>query len=90
MNTHLSDLLKETRTSLQGRVGLRLFLRPFEVRNLEKRINSFIALAEDLEDDLHLHELRALRDEAQSGCVVVRFPGMSLVVGRQDGEGAQP
>lgn len=90
MNTALSDLLKETRASLQGRIGLRLFLRPVEVRNLEKHFNSFIALAEDLEDELHLHELRALRDKAQSGCVVVRFPGKSLVIGRQDGEGAQP
>lgn len=80
MNTALSDLLKSTRASLQGRMGLRLFLRPCEVRNLVKRFNTFVALAEDLEDDLHLRELRDLRDQAQRDGTVVRFPGRTIVL----------
>ena len=80
MNTALSDLLKKTRSSLHGRAGLRLFLRPCEVRNLVKCFNTFIALAEDLEDDLHLRQLRDLRDNAQRGCTIIGFPGRSLVV----------
>lgn len=86
MNTALSDNLKATRASLQGRAGLRLFLRPCEVRNLIKRFNTFIALAEDLEDDLHLAELRDLRDQAHKGAVVVRGPGLTLVA-RRPGDG---
>lgn len=87
MNTALSDFLKDTQASLRGRAGLRLFLRPCEVRNLVKRFSTFIAMAEDLEDDLHLHELRNRRDRAQAGNVVVGFPGVAVVVARPD-EGA--
>lgn len=80
MNTALSDLLKTTRASLQGRTGLRLYLRPCEVRNLVKRFHTFIAMAEDLEDDLHLRELRDIRDQAQRDGTVVRFPGRTIIL----------
>jgi hypothetical protein len=80
MNTALSDLLKHTRTSLDNR----LFLTPGEIRNLLKRFNTFVALAEDIEDELHLRELREHRDRVQGGCVVLRFSGASLVFGRRD------
>ncbi|WP_411035725.1 hypothetical protein [Shinella sp. BYT-45] len=90
MNTALSDLLKVTQASLRGRAGLRLFLRPCEVRNLVKRFNTFIALAEDLEDDLHLRELRDFRDQAQAGGHIVRFPGRTLVLGTPDEQGGTP
>ena len=90
MNTALSDLLKTTRASLQGRSGLSLFLRPCEVRNLVKRFNTFVAMAEDLEDDLHLRELRDHRDRAHTGGVVVGFPGVSVIVTRQHEGGDAP
>lgn len=88
MNAALSDALKETRSKLAGRSRLRLFLTPREVRALVKAFNTFVALAEDLEDDLHLHELRELRDKALTGCVVVRGGGTTMVFGRDETKGA--
>lgn len=87
MNTALSDALKDMRAKLAGRGRLRLFLTPREVRSLVKAFNTFIALAEDVEDDLHLHELRALRDKATAGCVVMRGCGTTMVFGRDETKG---
>ncbi len=85
MNTALSDALKETRSVLRGRARLRLFMLPCEVRRLVSELNTFVALAEDLEDDLHLAELRERRDRALGSSRVVRFPMATLVVAPDDG-----
>ncbi len=86
MNTALSDALKEARAVLAGRARLRLFLMPGEVRRLVKQFHTFVALAEDLEDDLHLHVLREHRDRAQHGCVVIRSGYGTLVFGPRRGD----
>ncbi|MFD1330229.1 hypothetical protein [Mycoplana ramosa] len=74
MNTHLSDHLKATRDKLKSRERFGLFLTPCGIRKLVKRFNTFVALAEELEDELHLQELRAHAARRQSA-EIVPFPG---------------
>lgn len=79
MNTRLSDELKATRDALLQRGRFGLFFSPRGILKLARRVNTFVALAEDLEDELHLAELRAIRDAGLSGATVLPFPGRSLV-----------
>lgn len=84
MRTDLSDQLKAERNLLRQRGRFGLFLMPCGIRRLVTRFNTFIALAEELEDDLHLAELRELRDQAQAGARVLRLPGFTFVTTRTD------
>ena len=89
MNTHLSDQLIATRDALRTRSRSGLFLFPCGLRSLVKRMNTFIALAEELEDELHLAELRQRRDDALQGCRILRLPmGSAYIVKRMEEDGA--
>ena len=79
MNTALSDDLKIERDLLKQRRRFGLFLGRGQIYRLVRRLNTFAALAEELENELHLVELRTLRDTSLAGSTVVRFPGRTLI-----------
>ncbi|RVG08833.1 hypothetical protein CN234_16915 [Sinorhizobium meliloti] len=87
METLLSDHLKATRDSLKVRGMFGLFLRPSAVRSFVKRFNTFIALAEELEDDLHLARLKAGAESYPSSATIMRFPTRIVLVPRADERG---
>ncbi|MEY9717884.1 hypothetical protein ABIA22_000374 [Sinorhizobium fredii] len=87
VDTLLSDHLKATRDSLKIRGVFGLFLVPCAVRSLVKRFNTFIALAEELEDDLHLARLKLGAETFPSSAMILRFPTRIVIVPRPDDGG---
>lgn len=87
MDTLLSDHLKATRDSIKVRGMFGLFLMPCAVRSFVKRFNTFIALAEDLEDDLHLARLKLGAESFPSSATILRFPTRIVLVPRAEDGG---
>lgn len=83
----LSDHLKVTRDSLKARGLFGLFLTPCAVRSFAKRFNTFIALAEELEDDLQLTRLKLGAEAFPPSATILRFPTRIVLVPRPDDGG---
>ncbi|WP_160012495.1 hypothetical protein [Rhizobium sp. 18055] len=88
MTDLLSDHLKVTRDALQNRSAFGLFMMPIVAASFIRRFNTFVALAEEQEEELRLAKTRRLDlDSLPEGATILRFPRRLVVISRSDDGG---
>ncbi|MCB5204222.1 hypothetical protein LH464_17285 [Neorhizobium sp. T786] len=92
MTALLSDHLRATREGLRRKQTCGLFLLPFALGSLIRRINTLIALAEQQEEELRLAKSQSfeLDDLAEGGTTILRFPTRIVFVPGSNNESRTP
>lgn len=81
MNGLLSDHLKATRDALQRRSAFGLIMMPIAAATFIRRFNTFVALAEEQEEELRIANRRAVDiDSLPAGATILRFPRRLVLV----------
>lgn len=81
MSGLLSDHLKATRDALQRRSAFGLIMMPIAAATFIRRFNTFVALAEEQEEELRLVNRRAVDiDSLPAEATIIRFPRRLVLV----------